>query len=338
MLLTLDDCLEVVASQLPHELVSPAALARIRSLARRLPPLTMAGFECPLQTEQPGADFAVAVRPGMGDRELLVRWLAEAPAAGRAPDTRAWDRLRDFCTRWADPTSEIYDAVGTVWLEYDAAGSDTDSPVPNVLVGLMQRPGMTRDDSLRVAELALELLLGGPLPVGIAHNLALCHSALPPEGALFQVGVMLGRNQPGVRACVATLPTTDIGAYLARIGWPGPVDELAGLLGPLTTCPVQMALGLDVGPVILPRIGVEYYPEWERRPWLDPRWTALLDHLVAAGLCTPQKHDTLLAWPGRTYARFLWTSTFLRGLNHVKLVYQPGSPLSAKAYFGFAQT
>jgi hypothetical protein len=170
----------------------------------------------------------------------------------------------------------------------------------------------------------------------MAHNLSLCHSALPPEGTVFQVGVMLSRNLPGVRVCVANVRTAGIGAYLAGIGWPGPVDELARMLGPLSSFPVLMALGLDVGPAILPRIGVEYYPEWERRPWIDPRWMALLDHLVAAGLCTPQKRDALLAWPGRTYARFLWISTVLRGLNHVKLVYQPGTSLCAKAYFGFA--
>ncbi len=32
-----------------------------------------------------------------------------------------------------------------------------------------------------------------------------------------------------------------------------------------------------------------------------------------------------------------WPSVVTRGLNHVKLVYQPGRPLEAKAYWGFAQ-
>jgi hypothetical protein len=42
----------------------------------------------------------------------------------------------------------------------------------------------------------------------------------------------------------------------------------------------------------------------------------------------------LLRWPGHSRAQLLWTSTILRGLNHLKLTYAPDWALTAKAYFG----
>ena len=35
-------------------------------------------------------------------------------------------------------------------------------------------------------------------------------------------------------------------------------------------------------------------------PGREPRWGALLDHLVANGLCTPEKREALLSYPGYT--------------------------------------
>src|SRR5207249_650425 len=91
-------------------------------------------------------------------------------------------------------------------------------------------------------------------------------------------------------------------------------------------------------------------PPGTKRPW-----DALLDHLVEIGLCLPAKRDALVAYPGVSseqtdaerwpagmarVSEFLGgrtTGLFLRVLHHVKIVYEPGAALEAKAYFGAAR-
>ena len=91
-------------------------------------------------------------------------------------------------------------------------------------------------------------------------------------------------------------------------------------------------------------------------PSAEPRWAALLDLLTADGACTPGQRAGLLAWPGvndpgnsatpwpgdlmlasllQPPDRF---SAIVRQLSHVKVSYQPGRPLEAKAYLGWAHT
>jgi hypothetical protein len=66
----------------------------------------------------------------------------------------------------------------------------------------------------------------------------------------------------------------------------------------------------------------------------------LLDHLVQKGLCSPEKRLAVLAYPGivdaagpslgsRPDERF---SSIDKEIMLIKLVYQPGKPMRAKAY------
>ena len=328
---SLDDYLQVVASHLPPALLSPQALLHIRRLARALAPASLFGFESRLATPAATADFAIGLTPEFRSRALFAGSSPHDDAAGllAAP---GWARFHAFAARWADPTSPLYSDVGTVWLEFDVAGGG-EIPAPNVLFGIR-----ASQDPQALAEAGLECLLGQSLPVAIRHQLSRCYAGLPPRAHIFQVGAMLARQARGVRVCVYPVRPEQIVPYLQRIGWLGPLDEVADVLAPFCHMAVNLALNVDAGDGVGPKIGLECYLDERRDPQLGPRWPALLEHLVAHGMCTPEKHDALLGWPGwQRTSQFIWPSLFLRLLNHLKLVYAPGQPLEAKAYWGVIQ-
>jgi hypothetical protein len=112
----------------------------------------------------------------------------------------------------------------------------------------------------------------------------------------------------------------------------------------------RVLLDIDVGETVSPKIGLECYFDGNRQPRREPRWGAFLNSLVLNGLCTADKRDALLAYPGyvdehahsvpwpsplRRASQLLGgrsLSTFVRSLHHVKIVYRPGEQLEAKAY------
>ena len=80
----------------------------------------------------------------------------------------------------------------------------------------------------------------------------------------------------------------------------------------------------------------------------ETRWNRLLDYLVKKGLCLSEKRDALLKYPGSEKEfnsgimeplkavsgnlNTIFSSTIVRYISHIKIVYQPGEALEAKAY------
>ncbi len=332
MLFSCNDYLGVVAPYLPHTLVSSEVLLCISRIAHDLPPTSLIGFESRLASPAPTVDFAVGITAPFGSREMFAGSKTGVDLSAPRSADPAWQHFHNFSTEWADPASRFHNEIGTVWLEWDLDAAAERAPVPNVLFGIKAT------EPQRLAEMVLHCLMGRPLLPPTRDKLAQCFAALPPQSHVFQVGVMLARHIDGVRVCVYPVQVEQIGEYLAKIGWTGPADKVADVLAPFCAFATNIALDVDVGERVSPKIGIECYLDDRRRARVEPGWTAFLDHLVAQGMCTAAKRDALLAWPGTQHtSQFIWPSVFIRGLNHIKLVYQPGRPLEAKAYWGFAQ-
>jgi hypothetical protein len=111
----------------------------------------------------------------------------------------------------------------------------------------------------------------------------------------------------------------------------------------------RLALGLDVGTRLYPRLSLELH--LDQQPSQDRRWERLLARLHTAGLCTADQLAALLAWEGqlsphqtpipfpirwRLRAGLMGQKLALvRGLSHLKIVYQAGQAPHLKAYFGY---
>jgi hypothetical protein len=347
-----------VAAGVSPRLISPSAFSAIDSVARVLPS-TLAhntfGFECRLGEDLPRADFLVLATAACGRDSL-----AGHHPTSRLPDhlmaDTAWRRVRDLAVAWAEPSSPLYHAVDNVWLEFDVEGPVPEIPVPSVFFGLLAnaRTDATREQGNRyqaTAETAIRLLSGGEPSPRALEALSRCFRALLPEERVFQVGLMLSRGAGPVRLCIWWPRSPErIVEYLVGVGWPGDEAALRRVLEPLFRSVDRVLLDIDVGETVGAKVGLECYFEGRRQPRREPRWGAFLDSLVRQGLCTAGKREALLAYPGysgqnakdvtwpaalRRASQLLGgrsSSTFVRTLHHVKIVYQPGRPLEAKAY------
>jgi hypothetical protein len=181
-----------------------------------------------------------------------------------------------------------------------------------------------------------------------------CFDSLPPHGQVFQIGVMLPRQSESnsVRLCVDGISNDQILEYLSNIGWTYPLTDLNDLLSELSQFVDVIRLNFSVKDVVHPKIGLECYID--KQPKNTPKWQLFLDYLVNMQLCTPEKANAVLKWPGYSeekYYQEVWPinfakasafvypglkSTIARTLHHIKIVYHPHQPLQAKAYLWFS--
>ena len=326
MLLSLENHLLAIEEYLPTTLVSSSALSSIRKIACELPPVKMAGFECGLEEIAADADFLVCV-----DRALdtLTGRNESVTLNDSVITSLPLQRLRTFCR--ARSESALLQQIRNIWLEFDRSCHGVPTSRPSVFFGIDR----TRSHQ-RAAEAGLTLLRGSPLPADLTHTLSHCFGALPTNARVFQVGMMLSRKTTPVRLCVGGLTLDQLSGYLSAIGWSGSMDDLTDVLEALSHPLQALAVDLDVDGDVGPRLGIECYVGGEYSLVnVHPNWELFLERLVELGLCLPSKRDALLAWPGYSFRDAILPSIFLRGINHVKLVWEPPGRVSAKAYLSF---
>ncbi|HEX6861726.1 MAG TPA: hypothetical protein VF414_02865 [Thermoanaerobaculia bacterium] len=235
-------------------------------------------------------------------------------------------QVRFFLARWPE-------GVRSIWLEFDLDREP--DPVPCAKLNADVSPS-------RIAESLLPLLRGRPLAREQRDRFLACHREIPPSGRLLYVFSLLPRGIDAVRMEVYGLSPGEILGFLGRIA-PGSVSRVSEIT-PLFEGVERLHLSFDVAPEgVLPRIGLE--GSFPRLPRREPRWAELLGRWTGQGLCTPEKKDALLAWPG---AETFWTAPAawpieavgaqgfcVRGLSHVKVVSAPDREPEAKAYLSF---
>jgi hypothetical protein len=301
-------------------------VARVRSAIPDI--LNPIGYEVRL-SDDPRVDFGGA-----------ISWpqCAKLAAIGRSDSAfphlashEVWRTLAAFADAWGDASRALDRYVPFIGFEFDLDEGPASVPVPSVFAMFDWPIGVDPvNDARRVEHTAisvLDLLLGAHLSDGTRRNIAGCFRNLPARARIISAGAMLGRSVDAARifACV---PPVDVPAYLSSVGWPGDRDAVARFVAESrshhTNGVVQFQI--DVGPVVGERMGVEF--SYMGRPDAAARWIALLDWIVAAGLCRPWKRDALLAWPGIVTAG----GPAFRDVSHVKVVLGGGRPVEAKAY------
>ena len=333
---SMTDYLDPVVPYLPTSLVSASALSRVHALARTLPALSMGGFECRLGARQSRVDFHVG----------FLRNLAP-PLSETFRLHPAWQFVEAFCKDWVERDSLLYRGITNLILEFDIRPRAAPVPVPAVFMALES------EGSRHPSELIALVVgkLGVPRASALRASLRRCLDGLPAGAGITHLGAMASRSTELVRLNVGGIAPDLLPGYLQHVGWAGPAHELDAIVRGVTPHVDYVELAVDVSDTVCPRIGLECF--LQKQPLEDPRWPALLDHLMAAHLCTRAKREALLSWPGvlqRSTRPETWPhslasselflgdrarSVFVRRLNHVKLVYEAGHPVEAKAYLSF---
>ena len=337
---SLSDYLKIVTPHLDPQLATPQAIAQLQALARRLPIASAALLECRLSDENPDIDLHASfthVPSNLTDRFL---------------PNPAWQACQTLCQEWMDSTSPLHQLINNLILEFDLPAHSPDaqsieaiSPSPYI----MFKSAMTIDRQALIKR-TLELLQKLPDPALIAQ-IQHCLHVLPEEASLANIGVWLARPHQAVRLTIKEIQFEQVPAYLEQIGWPHPTHPLTAYTSTLAPFVDTLALAIDLDPTLHPKIGLECFATKEFHN--QECWQALIDHLVKTSLCSPAKRNALLTWTGftqrvdrpqlwpanLTYGDLLMGSNavsfFWRKINHIKLIYQPGQPLTAKAYLAF---
>ncbi|MBW4509341.1 MAG: hypothetical protein KME64_22885 [Scytonematopsis contorta HA4267-MV1] len=358
---TIDKYLKAVTSDLPYQLISPQNLSHINKIARLLPSeiASIFGFECRLGEITPKADFFISTNASMGGRDVLAGKHDFINLPEELFTNSVWQKIRDFSLCWANPESQLYDNADNIWLEFDVDGKPPDIPIPSLFFGVKKlmfppkkhfRLGESAHLFQWRTETALKLL-GANSSFKSYDNICHCFNLLPPGAEVFTIGVMLSRQSESVRLCICGIPTENIVDYLINIGWTGSYKIIKELITNLSKFVNVINIAFDVGNIIYPKIGFEC-PVGTCKP-NDAILQKFLDYLIEAEMCLPNKRDALLSYPGFcdeisnselwptnliNMSNFLGSqqlSTFLKTVNHIKIVYEPEKALEAKAYLFF---
>ena len=309
---TCRDWLSVLRPHLTEPLFPHSAVDRLLSAAGDLPGDCLGILEARLGQ-------------GAASLDLSIR-LLEASQARRMAERVSAPHLRSFLAPWPE-------GVRSVWLEFDLDREP--DPVPCAKLDADASPSW-------IADSLLPLLHGSPLSEGQRDRFLACHREIPPSGRLLYVFSLLPRGIDAVRMEVYGLGIGDVRSFLGRIA-PDSVPQVLEI-APLFAGVERLHLSFDIAPEgVLPRIGLE--GSFPRLPRREPRWAELFGRLTERGLCSPEKKDAVLAWPGfETFwsAPAAWPveavgarGFCVRGLSHVKLVCQPGREAEAKVYLSF---
>jgi len=348
----LGQSLRVVRPDVPGALVSPPVLERVARLADTLPPVHCAGFECRLGAGDGRVDFQQRIVPARGEHRVLARHVARE-GLDRLP---AWRRVAALCATLDDAGSPLHGSVDGLWLEFDLDAAGERDPPPSVFVSLGRAEPAARAATARAV---LEALHPAPLPDGVLADLHACVSACPQGAGVSDVGVLLGREPVVARVTIAPLAGADAEALAGRLGTDASAHagDAGAVLPDDLAARQKLLLSADLGAGPRAALALEAFPGGnpEAQPEAEDHdaWRTLLDRLVAARLCTPEKRAALLAWTGQRDpldAPAPWPDALVaasllrpadtfavigRRLSHVKLARGGDGAVTAKAYFGF---
>lgn len=267
-----------------------------------------------LKADQPQVDLSILLDPTL-DRGR--EWLAQNGSGV----------VRDFCAAWAESGSPLNQAVETSWLEIDVllTSQPATAPEPSVFFRLKE------DADPAAIETGIKLLQ--PEASALQH-VQPCLDTLPADGSVRWAGVM-ARESRNVRLCL-DLPKESIKPYLRGLGWQGDDEQLDLLVAGFTKLTDIVIVALELTPQGLSNtLGFECRYHFNRQPEIEPRWSALLAMLVKARLCSEEKQTALLDWNGIFYEPFTIDGKpqiLVRNLSHVKIGFEPGVAVTAKAY------
>lgn len=342
---TMGDLLGYFRNGISPVLVGEREWDRILKRARQLP-ITMGaqpfGFELPLHTNRPEADFGVSLASGNRSGDFFE----ERARRDETDETaRAVSRLFREMEAHDSPLRAI---VGRkMMLEYDIGSA---SGGRNSLPGIFLRPnermlhsgaGLRNDVGIVVD--ALVSCVGWERIAAERENAERVYLAQPEDTCLDSFGVFPARGRTLRLAVMGFKTQRDICSFLENIGWPGEISAVEAVISRFRERANIERTGVNVdvqadglGPTLgLTPIVKQRYTN-DSRAWIDglTDWHPMLEALSHEDLVVGEKIKALADWASKPTTLFARTGRFvmLRGIHHLKLVISGNRLHKAKAY------
>jgi hypothetical protein len=286
------------------------------------------GLETCLYNDEQQVDFAFCVRTM--EREFLAQAFKELHFQPLAGD-KAWDRVINFVNSWSAKNTATNANVENIWLEMDSEQYEKDIPCPCIFFDASQVTNNSNINNDWLFDQALKKLLDNDLVELLQNEVKAVIKCLPPGTGLFQVGIMLARNEDMVRICTSQLTMEQTVKYLNDIRWPGDLskfDEIFDLMNRFVNG--KYIVNFSVTQEGVPeKIGIEF------RLKNSKILPCFLKELAEYNLCTDLKREGLLSWKGSScqyLGRDYGQTSLLRNIAHFKAGYSSNEGIRVKAY------
>jgi hypothetical protein len=313
------DFFHKATSYLHSSLVSAQDVNKVISFINLLPSKPFARrfyLECSLLGNPKCLDLTFDIPPASALLEKNGMTFTDFFSQMHGGAHQIWKRFAHFLDVWKGD-------LPVHCVELDIGSSSEWPPLPNLFFYRVQPQGNLL--SSLIGE-ALVLLTDYPFPFRIKDRLQEYLDLCCVSTHKVTCGLMMARVLEGVRVG-HKVSDLDVCKVLMKAGYASDLQPLQLLLKKITPHITDIVLAVDIGETIGQRIGIECYAK-------DEQWAPFLSCLFAESLTTLEIKEACVNWMGYEVEAENTDdiSFFIRKINHVKIVYVPGQPLSAKVY------
>lgn len=324
---------------------SPENLRRIETIASTLPSIHSAGFECSL-VDRNGTDFQQGITLSKANMAAVGVFLANQDQRS----SPGWiDTLKYLFKDWQGSNSYSRAHFEQLWLEFDCAASQSQSPDPSLFLGF-KSPAKCRDAHVWLSKTmdVLRVNHHEPPRPGTLNNIASLEGL---NIGITHIGLMLGRETAPLRIVMSVENQEQIRKL------PNSVNK-ALETGPSLSwffenfAEIRLCLDITESGFCTPALECFFDSNSQNQSATE----TVLGEIVDAELCDFEVATALLSWPQTITpysSEFPWPEDLItqslqrsekefsvvqQRLSHLKFSFLEGSGPSVKAYFGYFQS
>jgi len=339
-------CFDSIKKSLPVELVNAHYKKIISAIVPPINFFSLASIECKLDSDDPGVDLAIGFE-NLAD----YRWtgvFADMKLSNHTgipgDDHFPLENILNWFATSNPKNHFLLDQVQGLWLNFDlSTGMELQVPW-SYIVFRNSGLGLEFDEVLlqkTVESMSFEF--DAPT-MGFMKRSIL---NLPSNAYLLGLALPTSRNAHAYRLVIYGMNFNQLVEYLERIQWAGQVANLCEKLESLGNQCDQIGLLLDFSPGgMKSKIGIELLIDQQNA---DSHSRNLLDGILELGIGDKVKINALKRWldsncdPTWEAAEMSnkpmnKLSPVRQWINHFKIVFNPGTGLSAKCYLGIQPT
>jgi len=295
------------------------------------------GFESRLGEPAAACDFSFLIEKGTEGAKIFAGKNQLSDLHESLLADSIWQRIRNLFIAWNTQGNLLDGSLRSIWLEFDYDGISYNR-CPNIFFGIIAEGKAGRkaqvESTIRVLDEIYHILFDISFPDELLANLGMSVLALPEHAGLYQTGLMIPRHKEAVRLVLTQIKAGRLESYLRDIGWPGDFQKARFMIDRYSGLFDSFACNINIGKEILPYLALEMMFKNLGQPRFNPKWEAAMNFLESDKLLTREKREALLSFCGKTKCEFPYPANYLRGLNHLKIVYKENSPIECKGYFG----